>query len=135
MCSEVLGGQVDIHSGGIDLAFPHHDIEIAQSEAYWDEYVLSTTSSLWESGNADYGRCCDIPKAADGKHQWINYFLHMGHLSIHGSKMSKSLRNFVSIRDALTRGGWTPRGLRIFCLLGGKKASKFGEGVLMGVKS
>lgn len=36
MCSEVLGGQVDIHSGGIDLAFPHHDNEIAQSEAYWD---------------------------------------------------------------------------------------------------
>lgn len=36
MCSEVLGGEVDIHSGGIDLAFPHHDNEIAQSEAYWD---------------------------------------------------------------------------------------------------
>jgi cysteinyl-tRNA synthetase len=36
MCSEVLGGQVDIHSGGIDLAFPHHDNEIAQSEAFWD---------------------------------------------------------------------------------------------------
>lgn len=39
MCSEVLGGMVDIHSGGIDLAFPHHDNEIAQSEAYWDGYV------------------------------------------------------------------------------------------------
>ena len=36
MCSEVLGGEIDIHSGGIDLAFPHHDNEIAQSEAYWD---------------------------------------------------------------------------------------------------
>lgn len=41
MCSEVLGGLVDIHSGGIDLAFPHHDNEIAQSEAYWDGYVVS----------------------------------------------------------------------------------------------
>lgn len=36
MCSEVLGQQVDVHSGGVDLAFPHHDNEIAQSEAYWD---------------------------------------------------------------------------------------------------
>jgi cysteinyl-tRNA synthetase len=40
MCSEVLGRQIDIHSGGIDLAFPHHDNEIAQSEAYWDGYVV-----------------------------------------------------------------------------------------------
>ena len=136
MCSEVLGGQVDIHSGGIDLAFPHHDNEIAQSEAYWDGYVLSIISSLWESGNTDHKRCCDIPETADGKHQWINYFLHMGHLSIHGSKMSKSLKNFVSIRDALTRGGWTPRGLRIVFLLGGwKEGIEVREGVLMEAKS
>jgi len=46
MCSEVLGGQVDIHSRGIDLTFPHHDNVISQSEVYWDGYVLSTTSSL-----------------------------------------------------------------------------------------
>ncbi|CAZ83216.1 unnamed protein product [Tuber melanosporum] len=117
MCSEVLGGQVDIHSGGIDLAFPHHDNEIAQSEAYWDG-------------------CCDTPKTADGKHQWVNYFLHMGHLSIHGSKMSKSLKNFVSIRDALTRGGWTPRGLRVVFLLGGwRDGIEVREGVLMEAKS
>jgi len=136
MCSEVLGGQVDIHSGGIDLAFPHHDNEIAQSEAYWDGYVLSKTSSSSESDSADHGRCCDTPKTADGKHQWVNYFLHMGHLSIHGSKMSKSLKNFVSIRDALTRGGWTPRGLRIVFLLGGwKEGIEVREGVLMEAKS
>ncbi|CUS12681.1 unnamed protein product [Tuber aestivum] len=136
MCSEVLGGQVDIHSGGIDLAFPHHDNEIAQSEAYWDGYVLSETTSSWESGSTNCGRCCDIPKTADGKHQWVNYFLHMGHLSIHGSKMSKSLKNFVSIRDALTRGGWTPRGLRIVFLLGGwKDGIEVREGVLMEAKN
>ncbi|PWW73779.1 cysteinyl-tRNA synthetase [Tuber magnatum] len=117
MCSEVLGDRVDIHSGGIDLAFPHHDNEIAQSEAYWDG-------------------CRDISETADGKHQWVNYFLHMGHLSIHGSKMSKSLKNFVSIRDALTRGGWTPRGLRIVFLLGGwKDGIEVREGVLMEAKS
>lgn len=35
MASETLGSQIDIHSGGIDLCFPHHDNELAQSEAYW----------------------------------------------------------------------------------------------------
>ncbi|KAF8244239.1 hypothetical protein K440DRAFT_559378 [Wilcoxina mikolae CBS 423.85] len=116
MCSEVLGGEIDIHSGGIDLAFPHHDNEIAQSEAYWDG-------------------CASHP-TADGKHQWINYFLHMGHLKIHGSKMSKSLKNFVSVRDALQRGGWTPRGLRIVFLLGGwKDGIEVREGVLSAAKN
>jgi cysteinyl-tRNA synthetase len=48
--------------------------------------------------------------------------MHMGHLSISGSKMSKSLKNFTTIREALSRkGGWTPRGLRIVFLLGGWK--------------
>jgi cysteinyl-tRNA synthetase len=90
MASTKLGRQMDIHSGGIDLAFPHHDNELAQSEAYW----------------------------SDGRHeQWVNYFLHMGHLSIQGSKMSKSLKNFTTIRTALERGDWTPRSLRIVFLL------------------
>jgi cysteinyl-tRNA synthetase len=89
MASAKLGNQLDIHSGGIDLAFPHHDNELAQSEAYW------------------HGT------------QWVNYFLHMGHLSIQGSKMSKSLKNFTTIREALNRGTWTSRSLRIVFLLGG----------------
>ncbi len=92
MASAKFGKQMDIHSGGIDLAFPHHDNELAQSEAYW----------------------------SDGKEQqWVNYFLHMGHLSIAGSKMSKSLKNFTTIRTALERGDWRPRSLRIVFLLGG----------------
>ncbi|KAF3941077.1 hypothetical protein ABW19_dt0205742 [Dactylella cylindrospora] len=104
MCSEVLGPHVDIHSGGIDLAFPHHDNEIAQSEAYWDP--------------------CTAADGAIGpeKHQWVNYFLHMGHLSIAGAKMSKSLKNFVSVREALSRGGgWTSRRLRVVFMLGSWK--------------
>lgn len=98
MASDVFGSKIDIHSGGIDLAFPHHDNELAQSEAYW----------LDQSKNQH-------------DHQWVNYFIHMGHLSIQGSKMSKSLKNFTTIRDALARGVWTPRGLRIVFLLGGWK--------------
>ncbi|EGF98497.1 uncharacterized protein MELLADRAFT_46041 [Melampsora larici-populina 98AG31] len=73
MASEVLGNGMDIHSGGVDLMFPHHDNELAQSEAYHD---------------------C---------HQWVNYFLHTGHLHIEGLKMSKSLKNFITIQDALKR--------------------------------
>lgn len=89
MASEVLGEKLDIHSGGVDLRFPHHDNELAQSEAYWGI-----------------------------KEQWTNFFLHMGHLSIAGSKMSKSLKNFTTIRTALARGDWTYRSLRIAFLLG-----------------
>jgi cysteinyl-tRNA synthetase len=96
MASDTLGETLDIHSGGIDLAFPHHDNEIAQSEAYWNEHGAE-------------------------KKQWVNYFLHMGHLSIQGSKMSKSLKNFTTIREALERGDWTPRSLRVVFLLGGWK--------------
>lgn len=95
MASDKLGSQIDIHSGGIDLAFPHHDNELAQSEAYWCE------------------------KNHQSQHQWVNYFMHMGHLSIQGSKMSKSLKNFTTIREALNRGDWTSRSLRIVFLLGG----------------
>lgn len=113
MCSEVLGKQVDIHSGGIDLAFPHHDNEIAQSEAFWDPCTASDHSS-------------------SDRHQWVNYFIHMGHLEISGAKMSKSLKNFVSIREALDRGGgWTSRRLRIVFLLGGwKDRIEIREGVI-----
>ncbi|KAB5590756.1 Cysteinyl-tRNA synthetase [Ceratobasidium theobromae] len=71
MATAILGDGMDIHSGGIDLAFPHHDNEIAQSEAYHD---------------------C---------RQWVNYFLHTGHLHIEGQKMSKSLKNFITVEDAL----------------------------------
>jgi cysteinyl-tRNA synthetase len=102
MCSKVLGGQIDIHSGGIDLAFPHHDNELAQSEAYWAGNTSNCTAK------------------ASANHQWVNYFLHMGHLSISGSKMSKSLKNFTTIRNALEKQ-WTARGLRIVFLLGGWK--------------
>ncbi|PGH34382.1 cysteine-tRNA ligase [[Emmonsia] crescens] len=89
MASAELGSQMDIHSGGIDLSFPHHDNELAQSEAYW------------QGG------------------QWVNYFMHMGHLSIQGAKMSKSLKNFTTVRKALEGGAWSPRNLRIVFLLGG----------------
>ncbi|KAL5313531.1 hypothetical protein ACEPPN_017951 [Leptodophora sp. 'Broadleaf-Isolate-01'] len=96
MASDVLGSEMDIHSGGIDLIFPHHDNELAQSEAYF----------------------CDH----SGPHNWVKYFLHIGHLSISGLKMSKSLKNFQTIRDALK--DYTPRGMRVVFLMG-----KWNDGV------
>ena len=92
MASEILGSSMDVHSGGIDLAFPHHDNELAQSEAYFFE-------------------------PDKGEHTWVRYFLHMGHLSIAGSKMSKSLKNFETIEDALATT-YTSRSLRTVFLLG-----------------
>ncbi|KAL2161838.1 hypothetical protein VTH06DRAFT_7622 [Thermothelomyces fergusii] len=92
MASDKLGEQMDIHSGGIDLAFPHHDNELAQSEAYFHE-------------------------GGKGEHTWVRYFLHMGHLSIAGSKMSKSLKNFQTIQDALATT-YTARNMRIVFLMG-----------------
>ncbi|KAJ1944161.1 cysteinyl-tRNA synthetase [Kickxella alabastrina] len=85
MASEILGSHIDIHTGGIDLAFPHHDNEIAQSEA-----------------------CLGCP-------QWVNYFLHTGHYHVKGAKMSKSLKNFTTIKEALKNNSW--RQLRILFLL------------------
>ncbi|KAI1356102.1 cysteinyl-tRNA synthetase [Xylaria sp. FL0043] len=91
MASEVIGKTIDIHSGGVDLRFPHHDNELAQSEAYW-----STPG-------------CPV--------QWTNYFIHMGQLRIRGLKMSKSLKNYTTIRAALYETEWTARSLRICFLL------------------
>lgn len=81
MASDILGDVIDIHSGGVDLCFPHHDNELAQSEAYFENK------------------------------QWINYFMHNGHLHIEGQKMSKSLKNFITIEEALQK--YSPRQLRL----------------------
>ena len=72
MSSQIFGKTLDIHTGGVDLRFPHHDNEIAQTEAHYES------------------------------DQWINYFLHTGHLHIEGLKMSKSLKNFLKINDFTT---------------------------------
>jgi cysteinyl-tRNA synthetase len=66
-----LGETFDIHGGGIDLVFPHHENEIAQS-------------------------CC-----AFGRDVMANYWMHNGFLQVEGEKMSKSLGNFVTIHELL----------------------------------
>jgi cysteinyl-tRNA synthetase len=85
MASAICGPRLDIHAGGFDLKFPHHDNEIAQAEAYF------------------------------GSSNWVNYFLHAGTLRIEGLKMSKSLKNFISIKEALEK--FSARQLRFLFLL------------------
>ena len=70
MALNTLGETIDIHGGGRDLVFPHHENEIAQSEAY------------------------------TGKH-FANCWSHCGLIKINGEKMSKSLGNSLTVRDAL----------------------------------
>ncbi|KAG2499369.1 hypothetical protein HYH03_002944 [Edaphochlamys debaryana] len=99
MASTILGSRMDIHTGGEDLRFPHHDNELAQAEAYYH---------------------------CDGCKQWVNYFLHCGHLHIEGLKMSKSLKNFITIREALAT--FNARQLRLmFCLQPWNKTMLYGE--------
>jgi cysteinyl-tRNA synthetase len=71
MSAAYLGDLFDIHGGGLDLIFPHHENEIAQS------------------------RC------AHGTHAMANYWMHNGFLEVEGAKMSKSLGNFVTINELL----------------------------------
>ena len=66
-----FGPQYDIHGGGLDLIFPHHEAEIAQMEA------------------------------ASGKKPMVRYWMHTGFLNVKGEKMSKSLGNFITINELL----------------------------------
>ena len=74
MAQELLGASFDIHAGGIDLQFPHHENEIAQS-------------------------MCSHPEGS-----FARYWLHNEMLMVEGSKMSKSLGNFFTVRDLLDQG-------------------------------
>ena len=77
MSMKVLGSSFDLHLGGEDLAFPHHEDEIAQSEG----------AALQPAGQ-----------------RFVKYWLHGAHLMVEGKKMSKSLGNFFTLRDLLGKG-------------------------------
>jgi len=83
MSMRLLGPHFDIHGGGQDLQFPHHENEIAQSE----------------------GATCQ---------HFVNYWMHNGFVRINEEKMSKSLGNFFTVREVLTR--YRPEEVRFFIL-------------------
>lgn len=73
MAMKILGQTIDIHVGGVDNIFPHHENEIAQSEAYSCQH-------------------------------FVKHWLHAEHLLVDHKKMSKSLGNFYTLRDLLSKG-------------------------------
>ena len=79
-----FGEQYDVHGGGLDLIFPHHEAEITQMEA------------------------------VSGKSPMVKYWLHTGFLNVNGEKMSKSLHNFITIRELLK--DWDADTFRFFVL-------------------
>ena len=80
----VFRGGYDIHGGAVDLIFPHHEAEIAQGESFISQ------------------------------HPFVKYWIHTGLLLLEGEKMSKSLGNIISLKDALDQ--WDPDVLKL-CLL------------------
>ena len=91
MSCDLLGAHFDIHGGGADLQFPHHENEIAQSEG-----------ALYGKDRKEN----DVP--------FVNYWMHNGHIRVNEEKMSKSLGNFFLIRDVLK--SFDPEVLRFFML-------------------
>ena len=79
-----FGEQYDVHGGGLDLIFPHHEAEITQMEA------------------------------VSGRSPMVRYWLHTGFLNVNGEKMSKSLHNFITIRELLK--DWDADTFRFFVL-------------------
>jgi cysteinyl-tRNA synthetase len=84
MSLRYLGETIDIHGGGQDLVFPHHENEIAQSESF------------------------------TGKKPFVKYWLHNGLLQFGEEKMSKSIGNLITIKEALTK--YSANAIRIFVL-------------------
>jgi len=78
MSSNLLGKHFDIHGGGADLQFPHHENEIAQSEGA-------------------------MPHDEKCRGQFVNYWMHNGFVRVDNEKMSKSLGNFFTIREVLQK--------------------------------
>ncbi len=76
MSTKLLGAHFDIHGGGQDLQFPHHENEIAQSEGALNE---------------------------NGQQRFVSYWMHNGFVRVDEEKMSKSLGNFFTVRELLKR--------------------------------
>ena len=90
MSMKILGPGFDLHLGGEDLIFPHHEDEIAQSEG----------AGLQPAGE-----------------RFVKHWLHGAHLLVEGKKMSKSLGNFFTLRDLLNKG-FNGRDIRFLLLKG-----------------
>jgi cysteinyl-tRNA synthetase len=108
MSMKILGPSFDLHLGGEDLVFPHHEDEIAQSEG----------AGLQPTGQ-----------------RFVKHWLHGAHLLVEGQKMSKSLGNFFTLRDLLSKG-FSGREIRYLLLTAHyRETFNFTLGNLQGAKS
>ncbi|MEE2968863.1 MAG: cysteine--tRNA ligase [Pseudomonadota bacterium] len=87
MSEKHLGPHFDIHGGGLDLIFPHHENEIAQSACAHED------------------------------HEFVNYWVHNGYVTVGGEKMSKSEGNFITVHDLLAEG-FRGESIRLALLMG-----------------
>ena len=107
-----------VHAGGWDLKFPHHTNEIAQAEAF-------------HHGNPSGGCPCPLEHDDDNK-EWIPHWVHTGHLMIKDAKMSKSLKNFLTVDelwfdyDASSKSPLVSPAddFRLWCLMGGSYSQR-----------
>lgn len=93
LASMIFGRSIDFHAGGLDLKFPHHENEEAQSCVF------------------------------HGTPQWVNYWIHTGHLHVAGQseKMSKSLKNTIGIKEMLE--SYSSEDFRMACMLSNYRSS------------
>mmetsp|Transcript_2949 Transcript_2949/g.5622 ORF Transcript_2949/g.5622 Transcript_2949/m.5622 type:complete len:744 (+) Transcript_2949:188-2419(+) len=116
MSHHLFGEELSIHTGGVDLQFPHHNNEIAQCQAYMcgcsdakggrgEENVPPPLNTVLQEAAT--------PNTSSFK--WGQVWMHTGHLNIEGLKMSKSLKNFITIRQFLN--DFAGDELRMYCLL------------------
>lgn len=107
-----------VHAGGWDLKFPHHTNEIAQAEAFH---------------HGKNGGClCPLDHPNDNHKEWIPHWVHTGHLMIKDSKMSKSLKNFLTVDElwfdydesCSSQLDSPADDFRLWCLMGGSYAHR-----------
>ena len=87
LASHIFGNRIDIHAGGVDLQFPHHENEEIQCCAYFNNS------------------------------QWVNYWIHSGHLNVKSTKMSKSLHNGISVEQMCQKNHRFPYLFRLALLM------------------
>ncbi|PSC76096.1 cysteine-tRNA cytoplasmic isoform X1 [Micractinium conductrix] len=108
MIREVLGDVIDIHGGGRDLVFPHHENELAQSRA-----AVAHCGCGHDHGGRDGGGSSGSSAGEQQQQdEFVRYWLHNGFVNVDSEKMSKSLGNFFTIREVIAQ--YHPRALRWF---------------------
>jgi cysteinyl-tRNA synthetase len=108
MINQILGSTVDIHGGGRDLVFPHHENELAQARASAGPCSCGVDHSTGEHNHTDGN------SDSEADSPFARYWVHNGFVNVEAEKMSKSLGNFFTIRQVLQQ--YHPMALRWFLI-------------------